>query len=544
MPSIKSIATRAVAGVLAAVTLCTSVAYADEPYNGYNYDWWGDPVPSQNGYVVDRVVSGDDIGVGAFDEPTDMFFSEKEELYIVDKGKGDSTSKGKIVITDKDFNKINVIDTLDLSDVKDWVDEQDEALASGTLTEQNYKKITSVNFNSPTGVFVDDDDMVYVADYANDRVVAFFAEKDADGNGIGKVVQIYTRPDADVYDASVTFNPSKVLVDAAKNVYVCITSITKGAVVFSKDGEFNGYFGANRVEQTAEVLLNAFWKLIFSREQIRKMRRNVPVEIANFDIDSDNFIYTVTESKSVNTDVLKKLNSAGTNIFTNLGYSDYTFGDYLVKYYRGATYSSQITDVEIGENGVINLLELNTGRVFQYDDECNLLFIFGGIGQQKGTFNIVNAVESLGTNIYVLDGSKGTVTVFKQTEFGAIVHEAISLFNKGKYEEARGPWEEAIRRDSNYWLAYIGLGNAYLNEGNYETAMKYFYYNSRTGYNDAFKSWRMDFIRDNFTLFAAIILGLLAVVYVISVYRGKMREKKRAEADKLLKAQNKAKGDD
>ena len=135
------------------------------------------------------------------------------------------------------------------------------------------------------------------------------------------------------------------------------------------------------------------------------------------------------------------------------------------------------------------------------------------------------------------------MTVFKQTEFGAIVHEAIALFNKGKYEEARGPWEEVIRRDSNYWFAYIGLGNAYLNEGDYETAMKYFYYNSRSGYNDAFKSWRMNFIRDNFTLFAVIILALLAFIYIFSIYRGKVRAKKRAEQDRLFREKNKGKED-
>lgn len=273
------------------------------------------------------------------------------------------------------------------------------------------------------------------------------------------------------------------------------------------------------------------------------MRRSVPVEISNFDIDEDNFIYTVTESKTVTTDVLKKLNSAGTNIFTNLGYSDYTFGDALTKYYRNKTYTSQITDVDIGDNGVINLLDVATGRVFQYDNECQLLFIFGGIGQQKGTFTTPNAVESLGDKIYVLDGRKASVTVFKQTEFGAIVHNAITLFNKGKYEEARGPWQEAIRRDSNYWLAYIGLGNAYLNEGDYDTAMKYFYYNSKTGYNDAFKSWRMNFIRDNFTLFAIIIIVLLIAIYVFSSWRNKVRIKKRAEQERLFKEKNKGKED-
>ncbi len=546
MPSIKRIAVSAVAAVMAAVTLTTSVAFADEPYDGYNYDWWGDPVPSQNGYVVDKVITGADIGVGALSEPADMFISENEEIYITDtayKGTLDSTMKGRIVVTDKKFKLLHTIEYLDFTDVQDWLDEKKKGVNKGLVTEADYKKYSNPYFNGPTGVFVDDDDMIYVADNSNDRVVAFFPEVDENGVGYGKLVHIYTRPDADVYDPTTTFNPSKVTVDAAKNVYICIKTITKGAVVFSEEGEFNGYFGANRVEATADVLMNAFWKLIFNREQIKKMQRSVPVEISNFDIDDDNFIYTVTETKSTETDIIKKLNSAGTNIFTNLGYSDYTFGDFLTKYYRGKTYSSRITDVDIGENGVINLLDLETGRVFQYDNECNLLFIFGGKGSQKGTFTIVNAVESMGTNVYVLDGRKASITAFRQTEFGEIVHEAISLFNKGKYEEARGPWEEALRRDSNYWLAYIGLGNAYLNEGKYEEAMDYFMYNSKTGYNDAFKGWRMDFVRDNFTLFAVIIVGGLLLIYVIASVRGKIRAKKRAEAERLFKEQNKGRED-
>lgn len=545
MPSIKRIAAAAAAAIVAFSALATT-SFADEPYTGYNYDWWGDPVPSQNGYVVDKVVSGVDLGIGALTEPSDMFFSDNEELFIVDtsyKDANNSALKGRIVITDSRIKEVRgIIRQLDFSGAKNWLNKREEAKNNGSLSESDYNKTTNIYFNGPTGVFVDRDNVIYVADKDNDRVVSM--TYDGNSEGIAKVITVYTRPNADVYDPSTTFNPSKVLVDAAGNVYICIKSITKGACVFAKEGDFSGYFGANRVEQTAEVILNAFWKLIFSREQIAAMRRSVPVEISNFDIDSDNFVYTVTESKSANTDVLKKLNSAGTNIFTNLGYSDYTFGDFLTKYYRGQTYSSQITDVDIGPSGEINLLDLRTGRVFQYDDECNLLFIFGGIGAQKGTFTIVNAVESLGTDVYVLDGRKCSITIFKQTEFGSIVHEAIALFNKGKYDEALQPWEEVIRRDSNYWLAYIGIGNAYLNKGEYETAMKYFYYNSRTGYNDAFKGWRMDFIRDNFTLFAVIILVLLMLIYVISSVRQRQRIKKRMEAEKLYKEQQKKKGED
>lgn len=546
-------AARVSAAVMAAVTLTTTAAYADEPYTGYNYDWWGDPVPSQNGYVVDQIYTGNDMGAGPLTEPSDMFFSENEELFIADtsyKAEGATDSmKGRIVVTDSDFNLKFTVESLDFSAVQDWYDIKESELKSGAITQADYNKYTNPYFNGPTGVYVDTDegvDTIYVADNANDRVVQFAIDEigsDDHKLAVGKVQMVYTRPASNMYDASITFNPDKVLVDAAKNVYICIKSITKGAVVYSKEGDFNGYFGANRVEATGEVIMNAFWKLIFNREQAKRMRRSVPVEISNFDIDNDNFIYTVTESKTVTTDVLKKLNSAGTNIFTNLGYSDYTFGDYLTKYYRNKTYTSQITDVDVDENGVINLLDVATGRVFQYDDECQLLFIFGGLGQQKGTFTTPNAVESLGDKIYVLDGRKASVTVFKQTEFGEIVHNAIALFNKGKYEEAREPWEEAIRRDSNYWLAYIGLGNAYLNEGDYETAMKYFYYNSKTGYNDAFKSWRMNFIRDNFTLFAVIIVVLIIAIYVISSIRNKRRIKRRAEQERIFKERNKGKED-
>lgn len=546
-------AVRVSAAVMAAATLMTSVAYADEPYTGYNYDWWGDPVPSQNGYVVDQIYTGNDMGAGSLTEPSDMFFSDNEDLFIADTAykapDATDTMKGRIVVTDSDFNLKYTVESLDFSGVQKWYDLKGSELNSGMISQADYNKFVNPYFNGPTGVFVDTDegvDTIYVADNANDRVVQFKIEEigtDDKKTAVGKVEMVFTRPDGKMYDSSITFNPDKVLIDAAKNVYICIKSITKGAVVFSKEGDFNGYFGANRVEATGEVLMNAFWKLIFNREQAKRMRRSVPVEISNFDIDEDNFIYTVTESKTVTTDVLKKLNSAGTNIFTNLGYSDYTFGDALTKYYRNKTYTSQITDVDIGNNGVINLLDVATGRVFQYDNECQLLFIFGGIGQQKGTFTTPNAVESLGDKIYVLDGRKASVTVFKQTEFGAIVHNAITLFNKGKYEEARGPWQEAIRRDSNYWLAYIGLGNAYLNEGDYDTAMKYFYYNSKTGYNDAFKSWRMNFIRDNFTMFAIIIIVLLIAIYVFSSWRNKVRIKKRAEQERLFKEKNKGKED-
>lgn len=480
-------------------------ASADEPYIGYNYDWWGDPIPSQNGYVVDRTVSGADMGVGSLAEPNDIFIdNEAGVFYIAD------SKNNRIVVTDETFSpeSTHVIDTL----------------SYGEAFPESKSTIKQTRFNSPTGVYVrtdkDDNTLIYVADSGNQRVVAFNEELE--------IEMEYIRPSSDVYDAQVTYNPSKVVVDSAFNVYVVVPSITQGTVQFSADGTFNGYYGANRVNATAEVIAQAFWKLIYTRDQIIAMRRSVAIEIANVDVDEEGFIYTVTESRTSDTDILKKLNPAGTNIFTNLGYDQYTFGDFQTIYYKGKNYTSAICDVDIDKEGNIYLLDFATGRVFQYTDECDLLFIFGGKGTQKGTFTSVSAVETHNGKVYVTDSRKNNITIFKGTEFGSIVQNAIELYNEGYYDEAKGPWEEVLRRDGNYWLAYIGLGNAYLNQNDYKTALDYFYRNSRGGYNRAFKSYRIEFIRANFTWILVIVLVLILSLIVLNKVL-QYRKKKKAQ---------------
>ena len=510
------------------LTALTVTASADEPYTGYNYDWWGDPIPSQNGFIVDKVINGSDLGLDKLDyssesstmqkqliglsEPSDIFVDQKSgKFYIAD------SKNNRIIVTDETFSPENtrVIDHVIYGN-------------AFTEAESTIKKTT---FKSPQGIYVrtntDGLTLIYVADYDNNRVVAF--------NEDLEVAMEYVRPSSDVFDADKTFNPKKIVVDSAFNVYVIVPSITQGAVQFSADGMFNGYYGANRVEATAEVIAQQFWKLIYTRDQIIAMRRSVAISISNIDIDDEGFIYTVTENKSADTDVLKKLNPAGTNIFINLGYSDYDFGDVATRWYKGTTYASAITDVDIDSEGNIYLLDFATGRVFQYTNECDLLFIFGtkgfknSQGTQKGTFRSVSAIETYNGKVYVLDSIKNSITVFRQTEFGSIVQNAISLFNEGLYDEAKAPWEEVLRRDANYWLAYIGLGNAYLNQNDYATALDYFYRTSRAGYNRAFKSFRIEFIRANFTWMLTIVLVIIVGLIVLSYVRKARKKKKAAE---------------
>ncbi len=529
VPKMKKIATYAVSAVLAFSALCTS-AFADQPYDGYNYDWWGDPVPSQAGYVVDRVITGLEFGTGtryntdtqleeisaqegeeipktqevsALSEPSDLFIDEEtKDLYVVD------TKNDRILVTDVNFEKPTVImDYFYNPETKEY-----ETL------------------NNPHGIFVrhvddaeneNESKMIYIADYDNNRVLGVYAD--------GTVFQIFTKPPAEFYDEETTFQPNKVVVDVAGNVYVNILSTTQGAVMFAPDGSFSSYFGANRVEQTAQALANKFWKTILDREAAASFIQAVPMEFSNFDIDDEGFIYTVTESKSATTDVFKKMNPAGENVLINLGYSDYIYGDMASYYYLGVTYGSQINDVDVDENGTIRLLDYANGRIFEYTNECDLLFIYGGKGNQKGLFgDKVTAIESYGDVVYVCDSLKASITTFKRTEFGDIVHEAMALYSEGKYEEAREPWNEVLTRDSNYWFAYIGLGQAELSMGNYEQAMDYFYRNSRGGYNRAFKQYRMQFIRDNFNIFIVIILVAIIALIVLGKVRKHFKKKRKA----------------
>lgn len=502
MPLFKKIGAAALATAIAASCLSLP-AYADEAYYGYNYNWWNDPVPSQNGYVVDRVVTGVDLGVGALSEPNDMFVdNETGKIYLVD------TNNARIVITDENLNSATVLDTFNYSD---------------EFTEER-SIVKKTTLDSPQGIFVTHnrgETLIYIADSMNSRVLACYED--------GTIFFEYTRPSNDLYDADISFRPDKVVVDNALNVYVVIPSITNGMVQFSREGTFNGYYGANRVETTAEVLQNAFYSIFMNREQMRKRARAVAIEIANCDIDDQGFIYTVTSSKNADKDILKKLNPAGENIYLNMGFDNLLFGD-MPLYYNGTTYASTIDDVDVDQEGNVFLLDFSEKRIFQYSDQLDLEFIFGGEGPQKGLFTSPTAIENLNGKVYVTDGRKNTITTFKLTEFGQMVHSAVEMFNRGLYQEAKEPFEEIILRDSNYWFAYIGLGNAYYTMGENETAMEYFYMNSRGGYNRAFKEYRMDMIRQYFNVFMIAVIILIVVLVVLSKVMKLLKKKKKAAA--------------
>lgn len=483
MSSFKKLLSLVSAAALAVSAMTVNVS-ALETYDPYSYDRWGDPVASQAGYTAEKYVDGEMIGCGNFFEPADLFISHDDLMYIADKG------NNRIVITDLDFNYIK------------------------EMSEFNYNGET-LTLRRPTGVFVDQyTGNIYICDTENDRVI----KCDTDGN----VDRLFTKPESELYDQNLTYNPSKVLVDKAGNVYIVVRSQTKGAVMFNSEGEFLGFYGANRVEATAEVIANAFWNLIGTQEQRDRRAKQTPIGFCNFDIDDDGFIFTVTDSQEVDTDLVKKLNPRGDNILDSLGAADMTFGDIPPTYYSIYSKKSSLTDIDLGPNGELNILDFQHGRIFQYDKECWLLFIMGGSGDQLGLFQSAAAIESHDNHLYVLDSRKNNITIFTRTVFGEIVTEAANLYNDGLYEESLEPWQNVLKYDGNYRRAYIGIGNALYNKYEYKEAMDYFEISiSRGRYNRAFEGYRDQWLKENYV--GAIIVIILIIVLLV-VYN-KMRKR-------------------
>lgn len=471
---------------------------ADEPYDVYNYNYLGEAVPSQAGYLAERSVSGLDLGTTALNAPSDLFKDKDDFFYLVDSG------NNRILKINSEFTEV----------VEEY-------------TSFKMKDGSETTLKNPKGVYVSPDTgLMYIADNENSRALIV--------NPDGTVYREITKPTSTVYDQQLTFLPQKVLCDNAGNVYIVLNNTTKGAAMFDADGVFIGYYGANSVAPTAEVIANHFWNAIASEDEKRYRSRSTPTAFDNFDIDTvKGFIYTSTSSGSTDTDIIKKVNPEGYNLFDYM--SGYTWGDLFTTWYSGTSYKTKIVDVDIGDDGSINCLDSTTGRVFQYDKEADLLFIMGATGDQVGAFSQGNvaALETKGENcenIYVLDAGKGTVTVFGQTVFGEIVHDATTLYNGGYYEEALGPWLEVLKRDGNYRRAYLGISSAYYNMGRYKESMEYAKKaDASARYNRAFERYRSQWLREHLTQLLIGIVLIVIGVKMLKIVIKKQKKKKQSE---------------
>lgn len=466
---------RILTAVLALALLLTGVPVsASVPYNSYVYDRDFQPVPAPDAYVPVGTFEGEQMGIGSFSKPQDLFKDAHGYLYVVDTGN----------------NRIVGFDTYGKK-TREW-----KEFKNGSKTE---------TLKEPNNVFVTPTGDMYISDTGNRRILI------ADKNG--QVRQILTKPESDLFGKKTEFKPKDLVVTSAGTVYVLVEGVYQGAVIFNPQGEFSGYYGSNKVKMSLTLLADYFWKQFATAAQRGRMRRYVPVQYSSIQIDSEDFVYLTTETASSPSERVRKLNSLGQNILRSNTDTDLFYGDTETYMLQGQNNATSLVSIDVVDDKYITVLDRTCMRIFQYSQECDLLTAFGCSGTLQGAFVEPVALCGVGNRVFVLDATKNAVTVFETTPYGETLHTAIDIYTDGRYQDSLPYWKEILKYNSTSVLANRGIAKALYQEGKSEEAEVYFEKsNDKDGYSDAYGDTRRTHIRNNFYW---IVLGLVMVIVVI-----------------------------
>lgn len=471
--------------------LFASDARADAlPYRSYNYDHWQNIVFTPAPYEPDDVIKGrmltyEGESIGDFVNPQDLAVTADGTIYLADTG------NNRIVILDASAREVKGI-------IRSF--------------DNNGKEDT---FDQPGGVAVSEKGQIYIADSQNHRVVVL--------NEDGSLDRIVEDPQSEVLEEGFVFVPLKLTVDYADRIFCVAQNMFEGIMVFEDDGSFSGFFGTIHVDITP---WEKFWRWVATKEEREKSQLFIPTEFTGVDVDPDGFVY----ASNIDTNGIqgvRRLNPKGEDVIRmgsneNLGGDLWTDGD---TDYAGP---SQFTDVVYRENGIYSCMDRRRGRIFTYDHEGNLLYIFGGIGTQEGTFRLPAAIDSVNGELLVLDATNADLTCFKETEYGRLINRAVALRYDGDERAAVELWKQVLILDENNELANIGIGKAYLTAGEYEIAMKYLEKGrAREYYSVAFRRYRNAFLARHIGTFLTMLLILsVCGAWILRKRKTKVREKK------------------
>lgn len=452
------------------------------PYETYTYstekDYYGFLL-SPHAYVPDFAIDSHTIGLEvALNNPTDMVVDREGYLYIADTG------NNRIVVLDDAYQLVRII--------SEYVDD------AGTV----------MTFNQPKAVFVNDERNLYIGDTQNGKIVIF--DKD------GVQLDVFEAPSAELLQ-NVIFEPSALAVDQYDRMYVISQSSNLGVMTFDANGEFQGFIGAEKTTGSVWDIIKDFFR---SDEQKAREVQNVPTQYNNLTIDDKGFIYVTNSSfkaadqvatartQAGNSNPIKMLNPAGTDVLKRNGARNQG-GD--LQY---ADDCSRFIDIALGADGVYTALDQTGAKLFTYDENGNLMYVFGGKGAQLGVFQMPVAVTYRGTDILVLDARIGSVTVFKRTAYGDEFAKALELYGNRKYTEANEQWRKVLELNSNYEPAYSGIGDSYMRLGMYKEAMQsYKNGNDVDGYGEAYTLYRKNLMSKYILLIPIVVI---LICYLIS----------------------------
>ena len=489
-----------VSALLCIVLLMTAcAALADDSFNlnkdgfstsyTYTYDYYEDVMESPDAYRISTVITSMNLGTSDLNRPESIFI-RNNDLYIADTG------NNRIIQATRENGDFRFV---------------------REITEIKGCEVTKLN--SPTDVFVDKDNNIYISDKQNFRIVMV----DKDLNWIKEFV----KPTNPIFNQDNDFLPRRITVDVSGRVYANVQNVNKGLVKYEADGTFVGFVGANQVSITMGEYL---WKrFIQSDEQRAATENTVPTEYDNLYMDDDGFIYVTTTTFSEydlkwdNAKPIRRLNGIGNDILIkNDRYPP--IGD--LWWQEGDTQQygpSRFTDITaLNINDIYVALDKTRGRLFGYDSQGVLLWAFGTQGNIDGAFINAISMDHMGYDLFVLDQQKNNITVFTPTEYGMMIYDAIDQYSRGEYNASSDTWRDVMKMNANYPLAFRGIGRSLLQQGSdthpeyYQQAMDYFEMaHDRDNYGRTFKLYRKYWVERNIWWVVLIIAVLLIVPVVL-----------------------------
>ncbi len=472
-------------------------ACLEPDHKSYTTTYTGDAAESPYPCVIEQVITGEKLGCGNFREPLDVFVAADGKLFIADTG------NNRVIVLGKN-----------LQFIREYIGAEDTN--SGLCL-----------FKAPQGVFVTENGELYIADTENSVIVHMDAQ--------GRLIRRIEKPESSIISETMVFKPSKVVVDSVNRIFVVSLFVNQGIIQYSPEGQFEGFLAAGKVNPSP---VEVFWKRFSTAEQRARMVDFVPIEYNNLAIDNEGFIFATMAA--MNKDIVlseiasktgteegtlvRRLNMLGNDILRREGFfppvGDVDILDYHVNLFGTYQGPSTIVDVSCGADGLFSLLDNNRKRIFTYDSEGNMLFAFGGPNSAVSGFVTPLSMAQDYEHYYVLDKQTGALTVFKITDYGRRILNAIHYYELGQYDESAQEWNQVLARNTNMELAYSGIGKALYSQGRYEEAMQYFKNGSnKTWYSKAYKEYRKKQLAFWFPFFLITILAIYLTIKIIQVIR-------------------------
>ncbi len=339
------------------------------------------------------------------------------------------------------------------------------------------------SFSSPKGIFVTESGNIYVADSGAKSIFIF----DQNFNKI----ETFEKPSTPIFQDT-NFEPAKIAVDSVGTMYVLSEGVYSGIIQLSQENEFLGFFTVNTTSLTP---IQAFQKLIFNRDQLANLDQTVPNTFSNVFLDNTGIVYTTTMGSRFTDGVgVKKHNTIGVNMLQE----DVKSGE-------------SSTDVWVDDRGIMYVSE-SEGYINVYAKDGSLIFRFGSPAGTQDIAGLFTRLPSVAVDsrytLWAIDGEKGYLQSFVPTEYALAIFDAMDYYENGEYTLSKDTWYSVLQLNQMSILAHNGVGKALLREQDYAQASYHFEISGeRSSYSDAYWEVRNEWLQR--------YLPMILIAYVV-----------------------------